>query len=93
MSSRGPIPLEIDSTAFLLSTIDSQSSLPNAFSLMMSGSQRALPTIVKDKCDRPVLVYNYNYNLEKEPRDNLPKGYLLYIYRDPLYDDRPLILC
>lgn len=91
MSSRASSPLEILPNTPPTSTIDSQTSLPNAFGRIMAGTQSAVPKVVKDKCNRPTPTYNYNYNPDKVPRDNRPKGYSPYAFREPLYDDRLVI--
>jgi hypothetical protein len=47
---------------------------------------------VPDRCHRPSLTYNFNYNPYNPPCDNLPKGYSPYMFRKPLYDNREVIL-
>jgi hypothetical protein len=92
MSSRTSTPLELDSITSQASASNSQTSLPNAFGRMMSSSQPALHIVVKDKCNRPEPTYNHNYDPDKVPRDDLPGGYSPYIFGEPLYDDRPVVM-
>ncbi len=47
--------------------------------------------MIRDRCTRPVPVYNNNYNPYKTPREDLPPGYSPYVFKEPLFDDRPAI--
>ncbi len=92
MSSLSPTRSEIDLTGSETPLVDSQTSQPNIFGRMMIGINRPSASTVKDQCDRPVPIYNLNYNPEKDPRDDLPKDYSPYTYGEPLYDARPIVL-
>ncbi len=47
-------------------------------------------TIKRDRCARPTPTYNHNYNPYKKPSVGLRRDYSPYVYREPLYDDRPI---
>jgi hypothetical protein len=59
------------------------STLLDAFSQMI----QPVKNEVRDRCRRPSLTYNSNYNPYKPPRDDLPLSYSPYVFREPLYDD------
>ena len=65
----------------------SQSSIPNAF-----GRMKGRDPILRDTCIRPTPQYNTNYNPYAIPRKDLPAGYNPYVFKEPLYDDRPVIV-
>lgn len=69
----------------------SQSSIPNAFGRIMPGEKGRDP-ILRDTCIRPMPQYNTNYNPYAMPREDLPAGYSPYVFKEPLYDDRPIIV-
>ena len=46
----------------------------------------------RDKCKRPLLLYNDNYDPYKPANLNLPVGYTLYAFGEPLFDDREAIV-
>jgi hypothetical protein len=48
--------------------------------------------VIRDRCLCPPLIYNTNYNLYKSLRDDLPGGYSPYVFKEPLFDDRPVIV-
>jgi hypothetical protein len=69
----------------------SQLSIPNAFSRMMQGEKRRDPAL-RDTCLRLIPKYNTNYNPYATPSEDLPNGYSPYVFKEPLYDDRPVIV-
>jgi hypothetical protein len=69
----------------------SQSSIPNTFGRMMQNEKGRDP-ILRDTCSRPAPKYNTNYNPYAIPREDLPNGYSPYIFKEPLYNDRPVIV-
>ncbi|PMD26689.1 hypothetical protein NA56DRAFT_744019, partial [Hyaloscypha hepaticicola] len=70
-------------------TTMSQSSLPNAFGHIMPG-EKGRDLILRDTCICPTPQYNTNYNPYAIPREDLPAGYSPYVFKEPLYDDRPV---
>ena len=67
MFSRQESPFDLDSTASQVSITTSSTALPNAFNRLMSQ-----PASQRDRCKRPALVYNHNYDLYKEPPVDTP---------------------
>jgi hypothetical protein len=90
MSSRQESPLGLDSIASQTSAAPSSTVLPNVFNRLMQNT--GLPGIQRDRCHRPPLKYNHNYDLYKPPPEGQPKGYSPYVYGEPLYDDRPVLV-
>jgi hypothetical protein len=43
-------------------------------------------------CKRPELIYNANYNPYEKPPDGQSGGYSLYVYEEPLWDDRSIVV-
>jgi hypothetical protein len=92
MSSRAESPLDTTSQA---SAVPSRSTLPNAFGQIMQSQQstrRSTPIVQRDRCQRPLVVYNYNYDLFSAPPVDLPQGYSPYVFGEPLFDDREVLL-
>jgi len=58
---------------------------------MMAGAP-VQEVVHHDKCKRLSPTYNANYNPYKEPPDGINKGYSPYVYREPLWDDRPVVI-
>jgi hypothetical protein len=90
MASRHSTPLENDTTASQPSTTALGSTLPSAFSRMMQPAPVIQSTVKRDRCVRPTPTYNHNYNLYKKPLVDLRSDYSPYVYREPLYDNRPI---
>jgi hypothetical protein len=90
MSSRQQSPLELDFTVSQASVTTSSTVLPNAFNRLMQNP--GVPAVQRDQCLRPLLVYNRNYDLFKPPPEDLPGGYSPYVFGEPLYDDRPVVV-
>ena len=49
-------------------------------------------TIQRDRCSRLVLKYNDNYNPYQPAKSGLPTNYSPYDYREPLFDNRSVII-
>jgi hypothetical protein len=92
MSSRHSTPPENDTIASQASSIASGSTLPNAFSRMMGAAPVVQSTAKRDRCARPPPQYNHNYNPFEKPSDDIRSGYSPYVYGEPLYDDRAIIV-
>jgi hypothetical protein len=88
LTSPEPSTPSIRSTS---ATTSQSSSLPNAFGRMME-KQKGPEMVIRDQCMRPTLEYNTNYNPYAIPRDDLPGGYSPYVFKEPLFDDRPAIV-
>ncbi len=72
-------------------TITSQLLIPNAFSHIMQGEKRYNPALY-DTCLCPMPKYNINYNLYATPSKDLPNRYSPYVFKELLYDNRPVII-
>jgi len=92
MSSRHSTPLENDTTASQASTNASGSTLPNAFSRLMGPAPVIQSTAKRDLCVRPTPAYNQYYNPFQKPADDLRSDYSPYVYGEPLYDDRAIVV-
>ena len=92
MSSRHSTPLKNDTTASQASTNTSGSTLPNAFSRLMGPAPVIQSTAKRDLYIRPTPIYNQYYNLFQKPADDLRSDYSLYVYKEPLYDDRAIVV-
>ena len=92
MSSRHSTPLENDTTASQAETITSGSTLPNAFSRMMGPAPTGQSTQKRDRYIRLKPQYNRNYNPFEKPPNDLRPDYSPYVFREPLYDDRAIII-
>jgi hypothetical protein len=69
----------------------SQSSIPNAFGHMMQ-NEKGHNTLLRDTCLCPIPKYNTNYNPYATPREDLPNDYSPYVFKEPLYDNRAIIV-
>ena len=47
---------------------------------------------LRDRCTRLMPTYNYYYNPYKLPLEDLLKGYSLYVYKEPLFDNRAIVI-
>src|SRR5437016_6144751 len=56
------------------------------------GKGKGPEIVIHDRCKRPTLKYNQNYNLYEPLCKDLPGGYSLYVFKEPLFDDRPAIV-
>ena len=92
MSSRHFTLLENDITAFKTETITSGSTLPNAFSHLIGPAPVIQSTTKRDLYVRLTPVYNQYYNPFQKPADDLRSDYSPYVYGEPLYDDRAIVV-
>jgi hypothetical protein len=95
MASRQSTPIDLASEASgtrSVSAVPSGLSLPNAFGRMMAPNGPIQSVINRDKCNRPTPKYNANYNPNTKPPEGLSGGYSPYVYGEPLWDDRPVIV-
>jgi len=92
MSSNHSTPLENDTIASQAETIASESTLPSAFSRMMGPAPIGQSIQKRDRCVRLKPQYNNNYNPFQKPSDALRCDYSPYVFGEPLYDDRPIII-
>ncbi|PMD19705.1 hypothetical protein NA56DRAFT_660409 [Hyaloscypha hepaticicola] len=85
--------LELSSRSTRLTSIitTSQSLIPNAFGRMMPGEKGRDP-ILRDTCIHSTPQYNTNYNPYAIPREDLLAGYSPYIFKEPLHDNRLVIV-
>ena len=93
MFFRYSIPQKLEQIDLIVSqTLRAESvvSLLSAFSRMRRLDAPLLTIATRDKCIRPILQYNNNYNPFDAPNFRKPVGYSLYVFGKPLFDDRPL---
>jgi len=84
MASRPSVPINLTSKASSLRftfAVPSKLSLPSAFNRIINSKQSAKDAPLRDKCYRPKLTYNSNYNPYKL---DLFSGYTLYVFLEPL---------
>ena len=48
--------------------------------------------VLRDSYSRPIPVYNSNYNPYTIPNKDTPGGYSPYIYKEPLFDNRSVVI-
>ena len=76
----------------LISTITSQLLLIlNAFNRIMDKG-KGPSLMLRDSCSRLILIYNSNYNLYAIPNEDILGGYSPYVYKEPLFDDRLIVI-
>jgi hypothetical protein len=95
MGSRQNTPIDLTfeaSSSRAISAVPSESSLPNAFGRMMAGKPKVQEVIRRDRCTRLEPTYNVNYNPFEKPPKDLPRGYSPYVFGEPLWDDRPVVV-
>ena len=83
---------ESQSTRSKSAATSQSSSLPNAFSHLMGGKGKGPEVILRDRYKRPTPIYNKNYNPHEAPRVDIPKGYSPYIFKEPLFNDRLVVV-
>jgi hypothetical protein len=83
-----PSTIELTSREASAAPSELSSTLLDAFSEMMQPVENE----VRDRCRRPSLTYNSNYNPYEPPRDDLPLSYSPYVFREPLYDGQEVIV-
>jgi hypothetical protein len=92
MSSRAFTPLELDANTSEASANSSRSTLPSVFGRMMQPSRPTAAVIAHDRCKRPEPIYNDKYNPYTLILGDIDETYSLYVYGEPLYDDRAVIV-
>src|SRR6266487_4403976 len=92
MASRHATPLslgQIDLTSTQSKPTPLEASLPSAFDRL--GKSRVGQNVTnRDHCFRPTPIYNDNYNPYKPLNLDKPTDYSLYVFGEPLFDDRPI---
>jgi hypothetical protein len=92
MTSQDTTTVVIDNDTLKASTESTRATLSSAFDLMLQ-PQPTVPTqSPRDRCARPIPVYNTNYNPHKAPSDDQPAGYSFYVFREPLFNNREVIV-
>jgi hypothetical protein len=66
--------------------------MSNAFSRLMAAAPVVQSTVKRDLYTRPTPVYNQYYNPFQVPADDLYPDYSPYVYGEPLYDDRAIVV-
>jgi hypothetical protein len=92
MSFKETTLLELDTTASQASATTLGTPLPNALARMMAPSRPSASTSVRDRCRRPEPTYNYKYDPYRLPSDFIDGEYSPYVYGEPLYNDRAVII-
>jgi hypothetical protein len=62
---------------------------------MIRASTSSIPSsraMKRDKCNRPAIVYNENYDLNKVLLEDLNLKYSLYTISEPLYNNRLILI-
>jgi len=85
------LTFEASSLGFAFAT-PSKLSLPNAFSRIIARKGKMQEVLHCDTCNRPKLIYNTNYNPYKKPPKERPGGYSPYVYGEPLWDNRAIVV-
>ena len=88
IASRDATPIETHSSQ---TVSPSESSLLDAFGRII-GESVVQSIAHRDKYKRPLLLYNDKYDPYKPTNSNLPVGYTLYAFREPLFDNREAIV-
>jgi hypothetical protein len=88
MSSRAHIPIDLNRFTFEPSLAPLGLTLPNAFNQIIRGEAPTLNAVKRDRCTRPTVIYNSNYNLYKPVPKELSADYSPYDFGEPLFDDR-----
>ena len=70
----------------------SGSTVTNAFGIMMAPQATKKSVLLRDRCFRPTLLYNDNYNPQKPPNEKNKEDYSPYDFGEPLFDDRAVII-
>ena len=68
------------------------STVTSVFGYIMNATPPLTGLIARDRCFRPTSIYNNNYDLTKPPPLDRHIRYSPYVYREPLYDDRLVIV-
>ena len=92
MSSRHSTLLENDTIVSQASTTASGLTMSNAFSRLMAAALVVQSTTKRDLYTRPIPVYNQYYNPFQVLVDDLYSDYSPYVYGEPLYDDRAIVV-
>ena len=80
---------QIDHTSTQSEPTPSEASLPNAFD-KLGKSYTGQNVTNRDRCLRPTPTYNDNYNPYKPANLDKPTDYSLYVFGEPLFDNRPI---
>ena len=75
-------------------TFTTTSQLPlvlNAFNRIINKG-KGPSLMLRDSCLRLTLAYNSNYNLYVTLCKDITSGYSPYVFKEPLFDDRPIIV-
>jgi len=59
---------------------------------MIARKGKMQEVLYRDTCNRLELIYNTNYNPYEKPPKERPGGYSLYVYGEPLWDDRAVVV-
>ena len=93
MASRENTPASnIKATRSETSPTPSGSSLPNAFGRLIASRGVVQAAVQRDRCSRLVPKYNDNYDPYQPAKSGLPANYSPYDHREPLFDDRSIIV-
>jgi hypothetical protein len=92
MGSRSSSPLELDSITSQASATTSGTPLPDVLARMMAPIRPATSTLMRDRCKRLEPTYNNKYDPNRPPPGDISIKYSPYVYGEPLYDDRAIIV-
>ena len=88
LSSLEPSSRVIQSTSAITSQL---LLIPNTFNCIINKG-KGPSLVLRDTCSRPTPAYNSNYNPYAIPCEDIPGGYSPYVFKEPLYDDRPVVV-
>jgi hypothetical protein len=66
--------------------------MPSAFGRIISNSRTTPAQPMRDLCNRPSVFYNNNYDLASLSPVDLVKNYSLCDWKEPLFDDRSIVV-
>lgn len=92
MASGVPNPAADSPIVLEPSPAPSDSTVTNAFGRMMNAPREPVRLSARDRCQRPPITFNHNYNPNEVPQANADPKYSPYSYGEPLHDDRPFHL-
>ncbi len=72
-------------------TTSQLTSIPNAFNRIMDKGKGPYQ-VLRDTCSRPTPEYNSKYNLYVIPYEDTFSGYSPYVFKEPLFNNRPIII-
>jgi hypothetical protein len=92
MSSRATTPAESSNSRSGTSLAPSANTVTSVFGRMMNAAPPQTGFSARDRCFRLTPIYNNNYDPNRAPPTDQHIGYSPYVYGEPLYDDRAVVV-